>query len=154
MPTMTFTVETYTVVTSQSGTASSGSWRVITMISPDLSHGIRNRASVYFFEAPASTGVVTNVDQPNYNGLSVYAYGRKEDFATWYDLLRNEKPLSFVCAYDGADFDPSQATRSIYWFQLFTGQQEPPGEGPEGAATALRLVALERSARLSDRKEE
>ena len=53
--------------------------------------------------------------------------------------------MSFVCAYDGPNFDPSQPTRSLYWFQLFTGQQEPPGEGPEGAATALRLVALERA---------
>lgn len=145
MPSTTFTVETYTVVTSQSGTASSGSWRVLTLTSPDLAHGIRNRASVYFFETPPAPGTVTNVDQPNLNGLSIYAYARKEDFTTWYDLLRNEKPMSFVCAYDGPNFDPSQPTRSLYWFQLFTGQQEPPGEGPEGAATALRIVALERA---------
>ncbi len=141
MPLMTFDIETYTVLSSQSGTTSGGSWRVITLSSTALAHGIRSHASIYFFEAPGSTGVVTNVDQPNANGLTAYAYGRKEDFTVWYDMLRNESPMKFACAFEGAQFDPSRPSRPIYWFQLFTGQEEPPGEGPE-ASTALRVLAL------------
>ncbi len=141
MPTLTFDIDTYTVLTSQSGTTSPGSWRTITLTSTALAHGIRSRATVYFFDAPGSPGVITNVDQPNANGLTAYAYGRKEDFAVWYDMLRNESPMKFTCGFDGPAFDPAQATRNVYWFQLHTGQQEPPGEGPE-ASTALRVLAL------------
>ena len=31
----------------------------------------------------------------------------------------------------GPDNDPNQPTRQLWWIQLYTGQQEPPGEGPE-----------------------
>ena len=68
---------------------------------------------------------------------------RQADFAAWYDILRNEAPLTFSCEYAGPAFDPATPSRTISWFQLFTGQQEPPGEGPDGASTALRLQALE-----------
>lgn len=44
MPILTMDVESFTVGTTQSGVSSSGSWRYVTMASPDLSHGIHNRA--------------------------------------------------------------------------------------------------------------
>jgi hypothetical protein len=138
MPTMTFEVESYTVLTTQSGISSAGAWRNISLTSPDLSHGIRNRASVFFFENPTGTlGVVNNVDQPNFNGLTAYAYCRKADFVDWYDMLRNEKPLKFTCAYAGPDFDPNQPSRELWWVQLYTGTQEPPGEGAEAVQAKL-----------------
>ncbi len=142
MPTMSFDIDTYTVLSSQSGTTSAGSWRTITLTSTALAHGIRSRATIYFFETPPSSGVITNVDQPNANGLTAYAYGRKEDFPVWYDMLRNEAPMKFTCAFDGPAFDPAQATRNIYWFKLYTGQQEPPGEGAE-VGTSLMALALD-----------
>ena len=48
MPIVTFDVESYTVLTTQSGNSASGAWRNIGLTSPDLSHGIRNRASIFF----------------------------------------------------------------------------------------------------------
>jgi hypothetical protein len=132
MPIQAFDVESYTVLTTQSGTSSGGAWRNLSLTSTALAHGIRNRASIFFFENPTGTlGVVTNVDQPNYNGLTTYAYCRKADFADWYDMLRNERPMKFSCGYAGPDFDPSKPARELYWVQLYTGLQEPPGEGPE-----------------------
>lgn len=138
MPVVTFDIESYTVLTTQSGNTSSGSWRNIGLTSPDLSHGIRNRAILFFFESGSTTlGVVTNVDQPNFNGLNAYAYCRKPDFAEWYDILRNEQPLKCTFAYAGPANDPNQPTRELWWIQLFTGQPEPPGEGPEEVQTML-----------------
>jgi hypothetical protein len=136
MPVLTFDVESYTVLTTQSGTSSAGAWRNLALTSTALAHGIRNRASIYFFENPSGTlGVVTNVDQPNYNGLNAYAYSRRADFADWYDMIRNERPMKFSCGYEGPDFDPSKPSRALYWVQLYTGLQEPPGEGPEETQT-------------------
>lgn len=142
MPTLNFEIESYTVLTSQSGTAASGSWRVLTLTSRALDHRIRSRATVYFMPNPVNAGRVTNVDQPNYNGLTVYAFARKEDFPVWYDMLRNERPMSFTCSYAGPDFDPATPNRDVNWFQLLTGDQEPPGEGPEGSDLPARLMAL------------
>jgi len=138
LPILTFTVESYTVLTTQTGVGAGGAWRHLLLTSPNLSHGIRNRASIYFFESgPTTLGIVYNVDQPNFNGLTAYAYCRKPDFAEWYDMLRNEAPLTCTFAYAGPDYDPNQSTRELWWIQLYTGQQEPPGEGPEDVQQAV-----------------
>jgi hypothetical protein len=138
MPSLIFDVESYTVVTTQVGNTATGSWRNLSLTSTALTHGIRNRASVFFFQNPTTTlGVVLNVDQPNFNGLSVYAYCLKADYDDWYDILRNEQPLKFSCAYAGPDFDPGQPARELFWVQLYTGQQEPPGEGAEEVQAKL-----------------
>jgi hypothetical protein len=139
MPVLMFDVESYTVLTTQSGTTPGGAWRNLSLTSTALAHGIRNRASIYFFANPptGSLGVVVNVDQPNFNGLTAYAYCRKADFADWYDMLRNERPLRFVCAYEGPDYDPNRPARELWWVELLTGQQEPPGEGPEDVQAQL-----------------
>src|SRR3954453_18066017 len=55
MPVVTFNVESYNVITTQSGTITSGAWRNLSLTSNDLGHGIRHRASVFFFEAPSTT---------------------------------------------------------------------------------------------------
>lgn len=137
MPSFTFDVESYTVLTTQSGTASMGAWRNISLTSTALAHGIRSRASIYFFESTGTLGVVTNVDQPNFNGLTVYAYCLKADYDDWYDILRNEQPLKFSCAYAGPDYDPNQPTRQLWNLQLYTGLPEPPGEGSEDVQAKL-----------------
>ena len=143
MPILTFEVESYTVLTTQSGTSAAGAWRNLTFTSTSLAHGIRNRASVYFFEGGSTTlGVVTNVDQPNFNGLTAYAYCRKEDFSEWYDLLRNEAPVKVTYAYAGPDYDPNQPSRELWWVQLYTGQPEPPGEGAEESQANLLPAEL------------
>lgn len=88
---------------------------------------------------------MTNVDQPNFNGLNVFAYAYKADFSDWYDLTRNEAPLKFNCAYSGPDFDPNLSNRQLHWFQLYTGQPEPPGEGPEQLQAMLLPTEVVRS---------
>ena len=150
MPSVSFEVESYTVLTTQSGAAATGAWRNLSLTSPDLSHGIRIRASIYFFPNGSSTlGVVTNVDQANFNGLSAYAYCHKADFAEWYDMLRNERPLRCAFAYSGPEYDPNQPSRELYWIQLFTGTQEPPGEGAEEVQAMLFPASVLESARAS-----
>ena len=132
MPENTFEVESYTVLTSLSPNGSS--FRTIGLTSTALFHGIRNRAAVYFFDTQPTgnaIGVVTNVDQPNYNGHSVYAYCWKPDYDDFYDIVRSEKPLKFRYWYDGQSPDPAQPRRNLSFIQLFTGLPEPPGEGPE-----------------------
>jgi hypothetical protein len=62
----------------------------------------------------------------------------KGEFSVWHDILRNEKPLNCTVSFSGPDFDPSQPVRTLYWMQLNTGMEEPPGEGPEG----LKLMRL------------
>jgi hypothetical protein len=154
MPILTFDVDSYTVLTTQTGTTSGGAWRHLSLTSTALAHNIRNRAGVFFFENPSSSlGVVVNVDQPNFNGLTAYAYCRKADFPDWYDLLRNERPLRFTCAYAGPDYDPNQSSRELFWVQLYTGQQEPPGEGPEEVQAQLfptDVLDIMRQGRSSD----
>jgi hypothetical protein len=145
MPLATFDVESYTVGVAQAGTSANGPWRRIVLVSTALAHGIRARANLYFIAGDfANLGVVANVDQPNYNGHSVYAYCKKADFAEWYDLLRYEAPLKFEYFYDGPDFDPSQPGRALRSYQLYTGLPEPPGEGPE-EILANRFPALMRA---------
>jgi hypothetical protein len=138
MPIRTFDVETYTVLTTQRTITSSGAWRHIGLTSTALAHGIRNRASVFFFEnLTGALGVVYNVDQPNFDGQTVYAFCRRADFRDWYDMLRNEKPLKFSYAYAGPEYDPNQSARELSWVELYTGLQEPPGEGPEDVQAML-----------------
>lgn len=137
MPVRSFDVESYYVGTHEQMSSTTGSWRYVTLTSTPLAHGIRTYATVYFFDSPSATsGVVTNVDQPNFNGQRAYAYCRKPNFAEWYDLLRNESPLRVSFGYDGPEFDANVPTRRLYWITLVTGQPEPPGEGPEGVQAA------------------
>jgi hypothetical protein len=137
-----FDVESYTVITSQIGFRPAGAWRNLTLFSPDLPHRGRSNASIFFFPdlstGGEATGHVFNVDQFNFQGHSVYAALRKPDFAAWYDILRNERPLKFLYAYDGeGSYDPNRPTREVYGVQLFTGRPEPPGEGPEDLQAKL-----------------
>jgi hypothetical protein len=132
MPSGMFDIESYTLLTTQNGVSSSGAFRLVGLTGPALAHGIRTYASIYFFENPGSVlGIVNNVDQPNFNGRRAFAYLRKADFADWYDILRNEKPLKCYYSYAGADFDPNESVRSLLSISLSTGEPEPPGEGPE-----------------------
>jgi hypothetical protein len=131
VPLISFDVESYTVQTTQTGVTANGAWRYVNLVSPALAHGIRTRAAIFFFTTTNSLGVVTNVNQPNFNGITAYAYCLKPDFAEWYDILRNERPLKCELSYEGPDYDPNKPSRQLYSISLYTGTPEPPGEGPE-----------------------
>ena len=140
MPSRDFEVESYTVNVNQwSPLTPSQATRFINLTSPNLGHGIRHQAVVHFF-APAQQsmiGLVYNVDQPNFQGHQIYPYCWKADFADWYDILRNERPLRFSYIYDGPEFNPNQGTSNLVLVQLYTGLPEPLGEGPESLQARL-----------------
>jgi hypothetical protein len=141
MPQATFEVESYTVLTNQSGTGADGAWRVIQLTSTSSFHGIRNHAIVWFFESPGFFGIVRNVGQLNYNGHTVDARCRMTDFRDFYELLRSERPINFGYSYQEAEVDPAiPGTRNLVNVYLATGL-EPPGEGPAELALALTARA-------------
>jgi hypothetical protein len=133
-----FDVESYTVVLTQIGNEVPGAWRSLTLTSPETPHSGRHHASIFFFSdlSPGMFGRVSNVDQLNFQGHEVRVFLLKADFAAWYDVLRNERPLKFDYAYDDRH-DPSRPTRELFWVQLHTGRPEPPGEGPEDLQAML-----------------
>ncbi len=93
---------------------------------------------VHFMSTEASKlGIVTNVDQPNFDGLTAHAFCHKADFGEWYDIVRNEHPLTCTFSYAGPEYDPNQPTRDLFTIQVHTGTQEPPGEGPEEIQSKL-----------------
>jgi hypothetical protein len=134
-----FEVESYMVATGQADPDPARAWRRITLTSPALAHGIRSSASIFFSDRRLTRlGVVVNVDQLNFEGHRVFARLAKDDFADWYDILRNEQPLRFRYGYDGeGSIDPSQSTRELFTVRLYTGLPEPPGEGEDDVLQAL-----------------
>ena len=99
------------------------------MVSSDLSHGIRSRASIYFCAGPQQLGVVTNVDQPNYNGLTAYAYCFKTDFAERHYFLRTSDRSSASSDTRGKpDYGSEQAIPcELNWIPAIApGAPEPP----------------------------
>jgi len=136
-----FEVESYTVATEQSGPDPARAARRITLTSPALAHGIRPSARIFFSDRLGTIlGVVDNVDQLNFQGHLVLARLAKDDFADWYDILRNEQPLRFLYGYEGeGSIDPSQSRRELFRVRLYTGLPEPPGEGEDDVLQALLL---------------
>jgi hypothetical protein len=134
-----FEVESYIVATVQDGPDSPGASRRITLTSPALTHGIRSSASIFLSDLPRTRlGVVVNVDQLNFEGHRVFARLWKNDFADWYDILRNEQPLRFFYRYEGeGSIDPSQSRRELFAVRLYTGLPEPPGEGEDDLQALL-----------------
>jgi hypothetical protein len=123
VPFVTFEVESYTVLTRQHGTQSSGAWRNLSLTSPSNSQR----------QSGPGNSAGQRCRRPR-------ACSRKADFGEWYDMLRNERPLTCGFAYAGPDYDPSQPTRELWWIELYTGLPEPPGEGPE-EVQAMRFPA-------------
>ena len=71
----------------------------------------------------------------------------------WYDILRNEAPLNLQYSYEDGGFDQDQPTRQLTEIKLFTGLQEPPGEGPEDLVEPI-LATLARSAAAAEGADE
>ena len=128
-----FEIETYTVLVGRDTAPSSGGgFRIVTLTSVAAFHGIRHHAKLVFSgdPAPDNLGAVTNVDQPNFNGQSVWAGLHVSEYADIYDVLRSEKPVRLIYYYAPAVFDPQTPRRRLVRVRIGTGE-EPPGEGPE-----------------------
>lgn len=139
MPAASFPIKTYTVRVARN---TSVPFARIRITGPVLSHGIQNRATLYFFPTYNDlNGWATNVGGLNFNGIHVIAQIPFEDFDRMYDELRNEAPLTLYYTYGSS----STTTKPLHLIAIDSGD-EPPGEGPEDAdsveASISALLAL------------
>lgn len=119
-------IDAYTVQVSRS--TSSPATR-LTLTGPVLSHGIQNRATLFFSPSFAAlSGWAINVGGLNYDGIHVYAMVPLADFDRMYDLLRNEAPVQLAYFYASS----STTTKPLTSVALRTGNEQP-GEGPDDA---------------------
>jgi hypothetical protein len=154
VPLVDFDIESYVVRISHPATRPS--FRKITLTGPALDHGIRIHAVVGFYDDPPEQfGIVRNVNPMDYIGHNVHAWLPKVDFNDWYDVLRNEAPLLLQYRYDPDAYDVEHFpyTRKLTFISLFTGSDEPPGEGPDDLMEPL-LAELARSAPAAEGSDE
>ena len=97
MPTATIPIESYTVRVARNRSVP---FARLTIAGPVMTHGIQNRATLYFF--PTYTrfnGWVTNVGGLNFNGLHVIGQIPFDDFDRMYNEIRGEAPLHLYYTY-------------------------------------------------------
>ncbi len=128
-----FEIETYSVTCGEGGF----DWfptidRRIYVESPDLSHGIRYRASLEFGSKPAAwenLGVALNVGGLNFNGVTMFVFLPPDRYAHIYDILRSEKPVRLLYSLRDLPGNPGSTTKYITRAAVGSGP-ELPGEGP------------------------
>lgn len=99
----------------------------IRLSSPEMAHGVTNRATLYYFPTYSDlNGFVQNVGGLNFDGISVFGQIPYEDFDRHYRVLQSETPLTFVYYYGSSD----STTKPLTFVSIETGT-EVPGEGPE-----------------------
>lgn len=134
-----FEIETYELQTSS---YHSDHKHTIRLISPDLSHGIRNRVTLYFDSMPSYfssdniVGFASNVGDLNYDGLSIIAWFREHAFDEVYDILRSEAPIHFRYYLRNMPANPTGTTKFLTSALIATGA-EPAGEGLADAQAAI-----------------
>jgi hypothetical protein len=129
-------VDSYGVI-ANSGTGQA-EWRALSLMSAPPAGG-RHRAGrhhvyIEFSWTPGTAqGRAGTITEVNTTHTDVKAFCCKQDFADWYDILRNEAPVRFRCEYK--DAQPGQVERNVNWVQLCSGSTEPPGEGSDTGKT-------------------
>ena len=137
-----FEIETYEI---QSTAGSDRHRRYLKLVSPDLAHGIRNRAHIYFissrpgFDSGNAIGVAGNVGGLNFNGITFSVWFGGGTFDEVYEILRSEKPVSFRYSLRDIQSAPEATAKWVSSAGLVTGP-ELPGEGPADADAALGQV--------------
>lgn len=128
-----FEIETYTVTCCEGGFGFFPPIdRRIYVESPDLSHGVRYRASLEFGPRPAAwenIGVALNVDGSNFNGITMFVFLPPDRYAHIYDILRSEKPVRLLYSLRDLPANPDGTTKYITRAAVGSGL-EVPGEGP------------------------
>ncbi len=138
-----FEVETYTV--SITASSSDSAQPRMLLVSPDLAHGIRNRANLIFEPTPQgfidnnSNGYATNVGGANFDGITIVAWMSSGVFDDVYDLIRNESPVRVVFHYKDIPGNPSSTTKYLTSIRVGT-EAEVPGEGDGDPDAAMILV--------------
>ncbi|MCL3862350.1 hypothetical protein [Actinotalea sp. K2] len=137
MPSGTIPIVSYTVRVARN---TSTQFARITILGPVLSHGIQNRATLYFFPSYGQlNGWALNVGGLNFDGIHVLGQVPFADFDRMYDLLRNEAPVQLYYTYGTS----SSTTKPLNLVAVETGN-EPPGEGPADEDSVEQAFALVR----------
>jgi hypothetical protein len=142
MPLTSFAVERYRLIIEQFGpVVTLGDRRILILEGPEFPSGRPCRIHVYFETDPAPPTHVSKVwlndDDPD-RGVSSTVFCYKRDYAEWYDVLRNERPITCGLSYDHSPTDPEDPEWYLLGIQLYTSLTEPPGEGPEDLLEPLR----------------
>jgi hypothetical protein len=128
-----FEIETYSIPCGEGGFGRFPTIdRRIYVESPDLSHGIRFRASLEFGPPPASwenMGVALNVGGRNFNGVTMVVFLPPDRYAHVYDILRSEKPVHLLYRLCDLPSNPGGTTKYITRAAVGSAP-ELPGEGP------------------------
>lgn len=139
MPVASFPIKSYTVRVARN---TSVKFARLEISGPVQTHGIQNRATLYFFPTYTSlSGSAFNVGGLNFDGIHVFAQIPFEDFDRMYDALRNEAPLHLYYTYGNS----STTTKPLNLVAIDSGD-EPPGEGPEDADSVESLMSAMLSA--------
>lgn len=125
-----FAIESYKVILTQHSNQNS---RELLLVSPDLSHGIRYKATVQFDSSPNSyakwngVGIALNLGGANTDPIELTISCHSDLFDGFYQVLSNEKPVYLFFAYDNWPEDPNpQSTKKlIVLIQLLTDSELP-----------------------------
>jgi hypothetical protein len=120
-----FQIESYKVDIQQFDSAYSC---LITLVSPDLSHGIRHRANVVFIPKnnfSPNVGAAANVGGQNFNGIQVAVWFSQNALATFYQVLSTEKPVYLQFDYKDAPGSPNGTNKIITSASLLTDSEFP-----------------------------
>jgi hypothetical protein len=144
---VSFTVASYAALAQRSRIRSGvEDSRLLNLLSGQLSNGL-SQVTIWFSENDETYGMVVfpGVD-PDNGGVQATISAPKDDFAVWYDIVRNEQPINVVVTYDDAVVGSSPDSRQVTSVAIITAISEPPGEGPEGF---LQRVTAQRDANTS-----
>ncbi|AUD00845.1 hypothetical protein [Spirosoma pollinicola] len=122
-----FQIESYQVYVTQGRTDFN---RSIKLTSPDLSHGIRVRASVFFqdsnlFQKWKGVGKITNVGGENFDGSDIQVVCNPSLFDGFYQVLSSEKPVYLSYVYENWPEEPKGTTKLITQVTLKTDTEMP-----------------------------
>ncbi len=103
--------------------------RIITVSGPANTHGIKQTASLYFYQddkVPDTLGRVVRVNPTSILGPHVTAYLSLSDYQDIYHTIQTESPVGLYASFDNTT--KSNATVDLSFFQVYS-REENPGEG-------------------------
>jgi hypothetical protein len=137
-----FVIDTYKVTTDLqrfgTGPTDTRRTRSLELTSAPMYHGLVLRATIAFstfFDGWSGSPVVGYYSDGNPWAPVVAGWFPVGEFSAWYDILRNERPVSLVYEFQAG------ASGYLRYLALATGQ-EPPGEGPADASYPHVLVLV------------
>jgi len=104
----------------------------LSLVSPDLSHGIRTRALLIFtsttslFKQWKGIGMAENVGGANFDGINMTISCDFNLFDGFYAILSTEKPVYLLFWYDNLpNSDPNGTSKMVLSIELSTDSERP-----------------------------